>query len=185
MRISPCTPKEIYPCLKRDFHDSAVKPLEIFERLCSEGYYHIYRFFEGENFIGYTCLAGNKDDKLRLMDYFAVNPELRSNGYGSKILGLLCEYAQEQGFGIVCESENPDFSIDKNDDIIRKRRLKFYTECGAKITDVTSRVGTDNYLVLLVCGNFADNDISCFMSTLYDRFFGEQAKTKVTIAVTK
>lgn len=180
-RLIPCHPKDLYPFLRRDFHASAIKAPEVFERLYSIGYYHAFKLFIGDEFMGYTCLAGFPGDKMRLMDYFAVNPELRSKGYGKILISELCSMAMQSGYGIICESEDPGFAEDAGDKLIRERRISFYVACGAVKTGVNDAIGNDHYNIMSVCGNSGDDEILAFLRELYSIFFGDEAKVKVKL----
>jgi GNAT superfamily N-acetyltransferase len=69
-----------------------------------------------------------------LLDYFAVNPEARGAGRGTKFMAFLTEHLIVKGRFLVMEVEHPSFG---NNVAERKARIKFYERSGASILQDT------------------------------------------------
>ena len=186
MILKRVTPEELLTFLRQDFHKSEVKSLDTLKRLTEDGNYRIFFFYNGDEFVGYACLAGNfTPGGCVLLDYFAVNSMLRNKGYGTRMLKRLKVYSHRAGFSIIAEAEAPEHAPDAANREIRKRRIAFYTKSGAEETSVTSRVTENHYVVLMLEGKLSDEEFARFMEELYTHFFGVSSKDMVTIAVNK
>ena len=82
---------------------------------------------------------------LRLMDYFAVTPELRGRGVGSAFLAALD--AVLGGVCILGEVEMPD-SHDAGLNAMRLRRIAFYERAGFSLTGAACRLYGVRYAII-------------------------------------
>ena len=74
-----------------------------------------------------------KLENYLLLDYFAVCPECRGGGIGSKILQLFQENIK--GFkGIIAEVEDPNYGTSEEDTVVRQKRYRFYIRAGLKLS---------------------------------------------------
>ncbi len=110
------------------------KPFPYMEELCASGKMEMLAVVENGEFIGLdiNMLAKN----AAILDYFAISPEKRSGGYGSRALRLILE--RFQGQKLIFEIETQDPSAENAVD--RKRRKDFYLRNGVKETGVFANV---------------------------------------------
>lgn len=110
------------------------KPFPYMVELCASGKMEMLAVVENGEFIGLdiNMLAEN----AAILDYFAISPEKRSGGYGSRALRLILD--RFQGQKLIFEIETQDPSAENAVD--RKRRKDFYLRNGVKETGVFANV---------------------------------------------
>ncbi len=116
----------IYRGAGRDFPRSELKPLFIIVYYYLTGRYRCYAV-KGKNGVdAYAMLFMPKKGDAKLLDYFAVAPEMRGKNVGSEMLARLLK---AEG-NIVLEVENPAFA--KSDEELEEmqRRIRFYERAG-------------------------------------------------------
>lgn len=106
----------------------------------------IWYFEEEKTFLGFAVTI-NSDDII-LIDYFAVDGELRNKGYGTKMLRALLEHYNP--LGVFLEIEIPYENADNYQE--RVRRKKFYTDIGFVPMNTTAKLfGVDMELLGVGC----------------------------------
>jgi len=116
--------------LVRDFPQAELKPLKGMLRLMDQGQYlPLLVSDQGEN-IGYAMMWLSPERDGALLEYLGVFPDLRSGGYGTKILALLMER-----FGQVFGEVEAPVSKDPAENHLRRRRIAFYERCGFRLLD--------------------------------------------------
>lgn len=101
--------------------------------LYKKGMYSVWVMCENDKLCGYACLIHVDGVEGALLDYYAVVPELRDKGYGSKFMRELKENL-EWG-GILIEAEMPNKAKTEEDRRIRTKRIDFYKRNGAEVSD--------------------------------------------------
>ena len=138
----------------RDFPAPEIKPLSTLKQLLSTGEYVPLAFIEDGQMIGYTLLIACDGKNAYLLDYFAVLPQFRSGGRGSRILKYLREHFIGKTHQILIECEHPDFAPDRAQAL---RRLRFYNSAGAKKAEIETKLFGVRYLVFaLTCDAHAE-----------------------------
>lgn len=123
--------EEAFPEIER-------KPFSLMEELAARGKMEMLAVVEDGAFLGLAInmMAG----KTALLDYFAISPQQRGGGIGSRSLKLLLERFRDQKY--IFEIEMQDASADNAKE--RERRKAFYLRNGLKETGVFANVyGTD------------------------------------------
>ena len=97
------------------------KPFPVILQKCEEGFMEILKIESNEHdFIGLVIMILYQD--LAILDYFAIDENMRNLGFGSQVLSLLNErYA---GKRMILEIEDPDIPSDNTPE--RIRRKSFY-----------------------------------------------------------
>ncbi|HEX3023488.1 MAG TPA: GNAT family N-acetyltransferase [Lachnospiraceae bacterium] len=144
--LSATERKDFYNIMKQDFPKSELKSFSMIEELVQKGNYLCYGFFRGNQPYGYIYLTKSTSRECVFIDYFAVLKEHRSKGLGSTFLEeLKCNL---DGNILMLEVEDPIVAIDENDLNKRNRRIDFYLKNGLTMTNIKSRVFSDEYCIM-------------------------------------
>lgn len=84
-----------------------------------------------------------------LLDYFAVVPELRSQGIGGEFLRSLKGTVSAK-CGVFIEAESPDSAKSEDERQIRERRIRFYLSNGAELTNSRCLLFGVDYSILFI-----------------------------------
>lgn len=163
----------------QDFHEEEVKPLALLERLTEQGLYLCCGCFDGKIPVGYMYFAKAPDSDRYLLDYYAIYPEYRSKGYGSKILAeLKTGNPDVSAFGdvMIAEVEDPDYSENEADRDLRERRIGFYKRNGLRALQLRSRVLGAHYIIMLLepanRPPMAEREAADTLTAIYKTVFG-------------
>lgn len=176
--LDPEAVKQIYEAyMPLDFHKDELKPLKRIEVMTEEGTYCCYGLYEEGALAAYAFFCRAKEGKYYLLDYFAVLEGMRSGGYGSRFLALLCDYFKARGLsGIILETEHLDFPRNEEEKLIRRRRVDFYLRNGLRLTPVFSKINGVAYMImsLPVCEQASDRVIYAELGKIYHAMFTEE-----------
>ena len=117
-----------------------------------------------------------KDDLVYLA-YLAVNPDIRSQGYGTAILEIIRK--KYEGKRIVIDIEQQDSSADNS--VERKRRKEFYLRAGYKDTGVRYFFYNVHYDLLSAGGNVKASDFRSLILTHWGPIAKGAVFSKVTL----
>ncbi len=119
-------------------------------------------YYQDDIFIGFTIFF--ERDDFNWFWYFAVEEELRGNGYGQEILSEMLRH--HKSAPMIIDVESP-FQEDCNNITQRKRRYDFYLRNGFKDTGVGRTFEGITYRILMNGdGNFTLNDYDYILSEL-------------------
>ncbi|MCD8145179.1 MAG: GNAT family N-acetyltransferase [Oscillospiraceae bacterium] len=138
--------ERLYPLMEVDFPIEELKPLDKMRRLMRQGLSVGWRISEGGSLRGYAFLIQGPGQSIPLLDYFAMLPALRGQGYGSRGLELLKKQYPE---GFFLEAEDPADASSDEEKITRRRRVAFYQRAGLVPCPFPNRVFGVQYLILL------------------------------------
>lgn len=105
-------------------------------------------FYDQDQFVGFAYVLHTKG--LHYVLYLAVNDQLRSKGYGSRILAAL--KARYAGVPLALDIEEPDPTAANNRQ--RLRRLAFYRRNGFALTNKRMKDPEVTYRVLTTARHF-------------------------------
>lgn len=135
--------------LKHDFPRNELKPFSMIRKAYARHEYACYGLFVDHTISGYAYLVqqlhGGKVSYL--LDYFAITPGDRGQGYGGIFLQLLTERLSGADW-LLCEAESPDAAQNAAERSLRQRRIAFYLRGGLVETGVTARVFGVEYVIL-------------------------------------
>ena len=138
---------QVYARYEEAFPAEEKKPLKMMEELAGQGKMELLGITEEGEFVG---LAMNMlSGKAALLDYFAVAPDKRSGGYGSRAVRMLQE--RFAGKKYIFEIEKQDPVADNARD--RKRRKEFYLRNGLKETGIFANVYHTDFELLTPDGS--------------------------------
>ena len=149
--------------LMRDFPRDEIKPLFVIKGHMKNQSYQAFGLFKSPSafdaqdgtdsrpdladLLAYAFLFGKPSGGLLLLDYFAVIPEARQQGIGSRFLEMLSQRIS-QSAGLAAEVESIRAAADEKDRLARQRRLDFYLACGFRSTAVKGKIfGVDYDIV--------------------------------------
>jgi len=162
-----------------DFPDDELKPFERIREMYNEDYYFAYGLYDKGMLLGYAYFVKGEKSNSILLDYFAVISNKRNCGYGSKFLCLLKEELNIYNYFIL-ESERILSAKNKEEQLIRTRRIKFYTKNGFIKSDLESCLFGVDYSLLYV-GKSDDVDFYAAVSDIYNKMFYPKYMDKVRI----
>lgn len=194
MQIIELTPAEIAKVfkehLKRDFPHDEIKPLFVINGHIKNHDYQAFGLFKAQSssdtpgatdgrtdladLLAYAFLFGKTTGSLLLLDYFAVIPEARQQGVGSRFLELLSQNIS-QSAGLAAEVESIEAAPDEKDRHSRQRRLDFYLACGFRSTNIKGNIfGVDYDIVFRPPGSdWDDKTVHCEMEKLYSNMMSK------------
>lgn len=119
----------IYAEYNKIFPDNERKPYTILKDTYTKGMLDFIEIQDNEQFVGFVIIDHIPDNPYILLDYLAILPKFQNKGYGSRALELLSKMYKEYD-GLFIEVEKICEAIDKEDEIQRQRRIKFYENVG-------------------------------------------------------
>jgi GNAT superfamily N-acetyltransferase len=127
-----------------DFPPDELKPLTHILKMVEKGLCTGYALYSEGRVLSYFTLC--QKGEYILVDYLAVNPEMRGQGIGTKTLESLKELAGNNYILIECE----DVSATQNreEQIIRSRRIAFYRRAGFALTKEKAKLFGVDYVLL-------------------------------------
>lgn len=130
--------EQVFALYEEAFPPAEKKPRSMMERLSAAGKMEIMAIVENEDFVGLAVDIFSP--KAAILDYFAIVPQKRGGGYGSRAVRMLVK--RREGEKYIFEIERPDPSADNARD--RERRKAFYLRNGLRETGLYAKVyGTD------------------------------------------
>lgn len=136
--------------MTRDFPESELKPFAAVRGLMRRGLYEPLALYENGALAAYAWQTVLPDCETALLDYFAVLPEPRGHGTGSRALGALAEYYAPRKKTLLIECEHPAEAPDPAE---ARRRIGFYLRAGARATAMEGRLfGVRYQIYALPCG---------------------------------
>lgn len=134
--------EQLYALYEEAFPKEEKKPVSLLEQLEKQGKLELLAIEENEEFIG---LAINMlSEKTALLDYFAIAPEKRCGGSGSRAVRALQEKFRDKKF--IFEIEMQDEAAPNAEE--RKRRKDFYLRNGLKETGIFVNVYQTDFELL-------------------------------------
>lgn len=166
--------KALYPqSLARDFPADELMPIGRMETLTLSGAQHSFGLYEGERLMAYGIFITAPSCSAALLNYFAVEPELRGQGVGTRALRELCSAPGLPASHILFEVETPRTASGPEELAVRQRRIRFYLRCGARHTILDSKLfGVEYHIMLLPHGesdppNPTSQDLRAQLEALY------------------
>lgn len=121
--------KEIYPEYVKIFPKEERKELKTIEQNYDKKITKFIKICENNQFIGFFIINTIKKSQYVQLDYFAILPLYQNKGYGTKAIQLLKSQMIAYD-GIFVEIEKLGLGKDKQDNLLRERRAKFYETLG-------------------------------------------------------
>ena len=117
--------------MRRDFPESELKPLASILQMKHAGVYDVLGAHDGGTMVAYALVYRPAQGRVLLLDYLAVEPEVRGRGTGAALLGALRAYYAAAADVLLIECERPKAAPDERQ---ARGRIRFYERCGAHLT---------------------------------------------------
>ncbi len=145
--------KEIYTS---SFHKKDRMPFLIMLLMSYLRSTHFISFHDGDTICGFVYMAVIK--KITFVMFFAVDENIRSKGYGSRILEKIQSLYPDNKIIITIERCNEDAKdIDE-----RVRRKKFYANNGYVQTGYIVKLGNEKQEIIIKNGEFNKREFTLF-----------------------
>ena len=82
---------QLYDLYDKAFPEQEKKPLQVMENLVADGKMEMLAMVDEDEFVGLAINLIDAEQNRALLDYYAIAPEKRNGGYGSKGLEVLLE----------------------------------------------------------------------------------------------
>lgn len=153
---------QLYELYERAFPEQEKKPLQIMEKLVEDGKMEMLAMVDRDEFTGLAInmISGNR----ALLDYYAIAPEKRGSGYGSRGLEVLLDHFKNSKY--IFEIEVQDAQADNAEE--RKRRKAFYLRNGLKETGLFANVYDTDFELLTPDGELSFQEYVEFLREVLD-----------------
>lgn len=120
-------------------------------------------FYEKNLFVGFCYLINNNN--LTFIPYLAINDNIRSKGYGTKIINKIKSIYKDNR--IILDIEPIDKNSENNEQ--RIRRKNFYNKNGFRSLPILMLDGEETYEILIYNGECTTKEFN----NLYKNFIGK------------
>lgn len=149
--------------MKTAFTASEQVPLWILRMFALRKGVHFRAFYDGDTFCGILYTA--ESEKYVFVLFLVINDEIRSKGYGSRILQWLKSNSSKE---IALNVERPDSSA--SDALQRTKRIEFYKKNG--ITDTGYAISIKNDWLAVLSSDAENFDVHAYSAVVNGLFFG-------------
>ena len=97
---------QLYDLYDKAFPEQEKKPLQVMEQLAADGKMEMLALVDEDEFAGLAINLIDEEQNRALLDYYAIAPEKRNGGYGSKGLEVLLERFKNYKYIFEIETQN-------------------------------------------------------------------------------
>lgn len=126
--VMPSQMDELYVHMERDFPKNELIPFFLLKYNLRRKHLAAYYLLDEGVFCGYAVIAPIPSHQCIDVEYLAILPSHRSNGYGGKLLALLSAHCNVQR--ITLQAEDPAFAKNQQERRPREKRIAFYKRAG-------------------------------------------------------
>lgn len=133
--------------MEKDFVPQELRPWHSVKRLTEQGCYDTFACREEGQLVAYAAFA--RCEAGVLLDYFAVVPQLRGKGVGSRFFReLKGVFPQFEAPCIFIEVESLESACSSEEREVRRRRIQFYQRCGCEGTPIFAHLFGVEYQIM-------------------------------------
>ena len=161
---------------KGHFPANERKPFEAIVRMNQTGCYEGLGLYDSKkNLVAYALYVKTLDGSARLLDYYAVLEEYRSNGVGSVFLEKMKSWYEDSPC-IILETEDIFTASNEDEKNERSRRNGFYLRNGVIETDIHVSYFQADYQIfyLPIREELSKEQILAALEKIYRVMFGEK-----------
>ena len=135
--------------MEKDFVPQELRPWHSVKHLTEQGCYDTFACREEGQLVAYAAFA--RCEAGVLLDYFAVVPQLRGKGVGSRFFReLKGVFPQFEAPCIFIEVESLESASSPEEREVRRRRIQFYQRCGCEGTPIFAHLFGVEYQIMTV-----------------------------------
>ena len=158
---------QLYGLYDKAFPEQEKKPLQIMENLVADNRMEMLAMVDEDEFVGLAINLIDAEQNRALLDYYAIVPEKRNGGYGSKGLEVLLDRFKNQKY--IFEIETQDEKAENAEE--RKRRKAFYLRNGLKETGLFVNAYNTDFEILTPDGELTFWEYVDFLrEVMYDEY---------------
>lgn len=158
---------QLYDLYDKAFPEQEKKPLQIMENLVVDNRMEMLAMVDEDEFVGLAINLIDVEQNRALLDYYAIVPEKRNGGYGSKGLEVLLDRFKNQKY--IFEIETQDEKAENAEE--RKRRKAFYLRNGLKETGLFVNAYNTDFEILTPDGELTFWEYVDFLrEVMYDEY---------------
>ena len=124
--------KDVYKYYNEIFPENEKKPLDMLQNSYENNYEKFTKIAYKNEFVGFILTTKTEKNGYEILDYYAILPEYRNKGIGSKALEKYIKEEKDNSKGIFVEVEKVGLGKDENENQIREKRKNFYDKLGFK-----------------------------------------------------
>lgn len=133
--------------MEKDFVPQELRPWHSVKHLTEQGCYDTFACREEGQLVAYAAFA--RCETGVLLDYFAVVPQLRGKGVGSRFFReLKGVFPQFEAPCIFIEVESLESASSPEEREVRRRRIQFYQRCGCEETPIFAHLFGVEYQIM-------------------------------------
>lgn len=133
--------------MEKDFVPQELRPWHSVKHLTEQGCYDTFACREEGQLVAYAAFA--RCEAGVLLDYFAVVPQLRGKGVGSRFFReLKGVFPQFEAPCIFIEVESLESASSPEEREVRRRRIQFYQRCGCEETPIFAHLFGVEYQIM-------------------------------------
>ena len=133
--------------MEKDFVPQELRPWHSVKHLTEQGCYDTFACREEGQLVAYAAFA--RCEAGVLLDYFAVVPQLRGKGVGSRFFReLKWVFPQFEAPCIFSEVESLESASSPEEREVRRRRIQFYQRCGCEGTPIFAHLFGVEYQIM-------------------------------------
>lgn len=133
--------------MEKDFVPQELRPWHSVKHLTEQGCYATFACREEGQLVAYAAFA--RCEAGVLLDYFAVVPQLRGKGVGSRFFReLKGVFPQFEAPCIFIEVESLESASSPEEREVRRRRIQFYQRCGCEGTPIFAHLFGVEYQIM-------------------------------------
>ena len=135
---------QLYDLYDKAFPEQEKKPLQVMENLVADGKMEMLAMVDEDEFVGLAINLIDAEQDRSLLDYYAIVPEKRNYGYGSRGLEALLKKFKNHKY--IFEIETQDEKAENAED--RKKSKAFYLRNGLQETGLFVNVYDTDFEIL-------------------------------------
>jgi len=121
----------------------------------------VLAFYDDNLFVGFACML-HSDIPVSHIIFLAVDPQLRSHGYGSSMLQALHAHKPDRKIFVDIEAENEAAPNNAQ----RHQRKQFYVRNGYRETTVSYQWKSEQWAIMVHGGDLSESEYQSFWDNL-------------------
>ena len=173
---------QLYDLYDKAFPEQEKKPLQVMENLVADGKMEMLAMVDEDEFVGLAINLIDAEQDRALLDYYAIVPEKRNYGYGSRGLEALLKKFKNHKY--IFEIETQDEKAENAEE--RKKRKAFYLRNGLQETGLFVNVYDTDFEILTPDGELTFWEYVDFLrEVMYEEYVQILRPTLIAMKIIK